>query len=60
MRTGSLGRFAKKVGNGALIVGTLGTTKVVLMAANANERNLQFCGHRLEFHEKDSHGQSIR
>jgi hypothetical protein len=57
---GGLGKFAKKVGNAGLIVGTLGASKVVSMVANANERNCVFCGHRLEFHEKDSHGQYIR
>lgn len=57
---GGLGKLVKKAANASLIVGTLGVAKGVSMAVNANERNCVFCGHRLEFHEKDSHGQYVR
>ena len=50
----------KKAANASLIVGSVGISKAVSMAVNANERNCVYCGHRLEFHEKDAHGQFIR
>jgi len=57
---GGFGKLIKKAANASLIVGSVGISKGVSMAVNANERNCVYCGHRLEFHEKDAHGQFIR
>lgn len=57
---GGFGNLVKKAANATLIFGTVGISKGVSMIANANERNCVHCGHRLEFHEQDSHGQYVR
>ncbi len=57
---GGLTKLVKRTANATLIVSTLGASKVVSTVVNSNERNCVFCGHRLEFHEKDSYGQFIR